>query len=227
MKKTGINHVLQSRGTEPSEESIKKVLYNLWYELAPNQRGSDEWRGTWGTLMNLLIPSSLYDRKGIRYVADSFQIEAFDGLNKIEGLEIPLKWSNELNGFGASDHFPISARFRTSGNPPQQGNNFPEAETTHRPVTYEKAKKNAGIWNRSKLDPSNFGKTFSFSGIVSKKKPLTLKIGEFYLRIYSFDSETKKRLFSQLVGDKFVGYGYLSRYRGQWQLIVAKPDWID
>ena len=227
MKKTGINHVLKSRGTEPSGESINKGLYNLWYELAPNQRGSDEWRGKWGTLMNLLIPSSLYDRKGIRYVADSFQIEAFDGLNKIEGLEIPLKWSNELNGFGASDHFPISARFRTSGNPPRQGNNFPEAEASFRPINYEKAKKNAGIWNRSKLDPNNFGKTFRFSGIVSKKKPLTLKIGEFYLRIYSFDSETKKRLFSQVVGDKFVGYGYLSRYRGQWQLIVAKPDWID
>ena len=224
MKKTGINDVLNSSGIEPAEGITKSDLYNLWHELRPEERGSDAWRGNWGTLMHLLIPSSLYDKKGIQYVEDTFQVRAYSGLNKIEGTGIPFKWSNDLNGFGASDHFPISAQFRTNQIPSQKGNNFQKVETLLRPINYNAAKKEADIWAQTKLNSKNFGKTFYFSGIVSKKKPMTLKINEYRMGIYSFDSETKKRLFSHSAGDQITGFGYLDRYRGQWQLIVAKND---
>ena len=227
MDRTGINDVLHSTGSEPSGQNNNGKLYNLWHELKPNERGSDAWRGKWGTLMHILLPNTLYDTKGVHYVTDSFQVESFDRYNQIEGLEIPFKWSNELNGFGASDHFPISARFTTNGEPTAKGKNYTKVETQQRSIGYEEAKKNASSWNQSRLDPKNFGKTFYFTGIVSKKKPFCLKINELEMGLYSFDPETKERLFSHSIGENISCYGYLSRHRGNWQFIVAKNDWID
>ena len=111
MKRTGINDILLSDEIEPIKINRGKRLYNLWFELPTAQRGSDAWRGKWGTLMHILLPGSLYDSSGICYVTDSFQVEKIYGVNIIPGMDIPLKWSNELNGFGASDNFPVSARF--------------------------------------------------------------------------------------------------------------------
>jgi hypothetical protein len=45
--------------------------------------------------------------------------------------------------------------------------------------------------------------------------------------LYSFDDKTREILFSHSKGDSISGVGYLSRYRGQWQFIVAKEDWVD
>ena len=227
MDRTGINDVLHSTGTEPPGKSNGGKLYNLWHELEPDERGSDAWRGKWGTLMHILLPDTLYDTKGVHYVTDSFQVESWSRHNKIEGLEIPFKWSNELNGFGTSDHFPLSAQFITNGGRTAKGKNYTKVETNQRSIDYEGAKKNASFWNQSKLNPKNFGKTFYFTGIVSKKKPFCLKINELEMGIYSFDSQTKESLFSHSIGEKISCYGYLSRYRGNWQFIVAKNDWID
>ena len=177
--------------------------------------------------MHILLPDTLYDTKGVHYVTDSFQVESWSRHNKIEGLEIPFKWSNELNGFGTSDHFPLSAQFMTNEGRTAKGKNYTKVETNQRSIDYEGAKKNASVWNQSKLNPKNFGKTFYFTGIVSKKKPFCLKINELEMGIYSFDSQTKESLFSHSIGEKISCYGYLSRYRGNWQFIVAKNDWID
>jgi hypothetical protein len=175
MARTGINDVLHSTGTEPPSKSNDSKLYNLWHELKPDERGSDAWRGKWGTLMHILLPNTLYDSKGIRYVTDSFQVESFDKYNKVQGLEIPFKWSNELNGFGASDHFPLSARFTTNGERTAKGKNYTKVETQQRSIDYDGAKKNASVWNQSELDPKNFGETFYFTGIVSKKETFLFK----------------------------------------------------
>ena len=48
----------------------------------------------WGTLMHIILPSSV-DAKGVNYVADSFKIESYSGLNQIHGLNIPFEWSND------------------------------------------------------------------------------------------------------------------------------------
>lgn len=227
MNRTGINDILLSSSIEPAEKQNGKLLYNLWHELPPNQRGSDAWRGYWGTLMHILLPGNLYDAKGINYITDSFQVERYAGLNQIEGLEIPFSWSNELSGFGSSDHFPISALFQISNKLTKKGNNFQIIEDQQRAINYESAKKTATPWNNLKLHPKNFGKTFKFHGKVEKKKPLTINIDGYSFGLYSHDANVRKQLFSQSTGETISGYGYLSRYRGQWQFLLAKKSWLD
>lgn len=227
MSETGINDRLLSSEIEPVREKIGRNLYNLWHELPIEERGSDAWKGEWGTLMHILLPESLYDSHGIRYVQDSFRVESHLGLNKIEGLGIPFEWSNDLNGFGASDHFPLSARFRITGPTTNKGNNFSTVESKQRPIDYDKAKNSATKWNVSELHPKNYGKTFSFNGKIENSNPLKIKIKDLLIGLYSFDSDTKSLLFSHSKGNSFSGFGYLSRYRGQWQFIIARSDWIN
>ena len=227
MKRTGINDILLSDGVEPIKRFRGKRLYNLWFELPTTQRGSDAWRGKWGTLMHILLPGSLYDSTGICYVTDSFQVEKIYGVNVISGMDIPFKWSNELNGFGASDHFPVSARFHTNAKQPEKGNNFPEVENIQRSINYKKAKESANLWLNSNLKPQNYGRSYRLSGAIVRKKPLTLKIQDRFLGLYSFDQKVRNSLYSLSEGDNFSGYGYLSRYRGQWQFIIPHSDWID
>jgi hypothetical protein len=54
--RAGITDVLGSQG---DEKAIRRPggpdLYNLWYELPPQDRRSDAWRGSWGTLMHILL----------------------------------------------------------------------------------------------------------------------------------------------------------------------------
>ena len=176
--------------------------------------------------MHFLLPESLYDNQGIRYVADSFKVEKFVGLNEVEGSGIPFEWSNDLNGFGTSDHFPLSARFRNDG-PVMNGNHHPNVESSQRLIDYKKAKFSAEPWHAAELHPRNSGRTFQFSGIVEIRKPLKIKVGGLSLGLYSFDSKTREFLFSHAKGEKVSGYGNLSRYRGQWQLIIAERGWIN
>ncbi len=109
---TGINDVLGSQGDELAIRELGGVdLYNLWFELPPEQRYSEVWRGRRGTLMHMLITRGLYDGSGIRYVDGSFKPLMIPGLNA-DRLGRPLKWSfaGETGG-GASDHFPVAAWF--------------------------------------------------------------------------------------------------------------------
>ena len=149
MKKTGINGILGSMGKEHQPETKGAELYNLWHEIPPRERGSDAWRGKWGTLMHILLPPSLYDDKGISYLNDSFKVAKFQELNQRTETGIPRKWSNELDGFGASDHFPLVAKFSNQGQKPQKGKGFEEVEPSLRKVDFSLAIKRALIWKPS------------------------------------------------------------------------------
>lgn len=112
LEKTGINDVLGSQGDERAiRELAGPDLYNLWFELPAEQRYSEVWRGRRGTLMHLLLSRGLYDASGIRYVDGSFGRLIVPGLNA-DALGRPLEWNfvGETGG-GASDHFPVYARF--------------------------------------------------------------------------------------------------------------------
>ena len=52
---------------------MRPLWYNLWYEWPINERGSDTYRGYWGTLMQLIISNGMYDSKGLSYVNQSFR----------------------------------------------------------------------------------------------------------------------------------------------------------
>ena len=111
---TGINDVLGSQGNELAIRGPTRDLYNLWFELAASERGSDVYVGQWGTLMHLLITRGLYDQSGVRYVDNSFAVARFAGLNADAADLLPVRWSAEgTGGRGYSDHFPLTARFQT------------------------------------------------------------------------------------------------------------------
>ena len=109
--KTGINDVLGSIGDEAFGSND---LYNLWFELSPLQRYSEVWRGRRGTLMHMLVTPGLYDGEGVSYIDGSFDKLVLPGLNA-DAIGRPLEWSAwGRTGGGASDHFPVYARFRTA-----------------------------------------------------------------------------------------------------------------
>lgn len=176
--------------------------------------------------MHILLPPSLYDDKGISYLNDSFKVAKFPELNQIAETGTPRKWSNELDGFGASDHFPLVAKFSNQGQKPQKGKGFEEVETSLRKVDFSLAIKRALIWKPSSLDPKNYGRTFRFSGVISRNKPITLQAKGHQLGLYSFDPKTRGVLFSLEKGSTISGFGRLSRYRGQWQFILEDTGWL-
>jgi endonuclease/exonuclease/phosphatase family metal-dependent hydrolase len=105
---TGVNDILGSAGSESFGGSD---LYNLWFELSPEARYSEVWRGHIGTLMQMLITPGLYDGSGISYIDGSFDKLVVPGINA-DVIGRPVRWhSTGETGGGASDHFPIYARF--------------------------------------------------------------------------------------------------------------------
>ena len=227
LKSSGINDILLSGNQEPAEElRPTRSLYNLWHELKAEERGSDAWKGKWGTLMHLLLPVGLYDEKGIGYVSDSFSVGRFSGLNMTTAGKVPFRWSNELDGFGASDHFPICAIFQANGMRPKKGKSFPTIETRARLVDFSKVEKEALLWKPQSLKPENYGSAFKFRGKIATTQPLFMEAAGHRIGLFSFDSEIRKKLFSKRMGATISGIGLLSRYRGQWQFIIENKEWL-
>jgi len=115
---TGINDVLGAQG---DELAIRKLngpdLYDLWFELSPEARYSEVWRGRRGSLMHLMLTRGLYDQRGVRYLDGSFNKLVLPGLNA-DALGRPLPWTFAgASGGGCSDHFPVYARFTTGDGP--------------------------------------------------------------------------------------------------------------
>lgn len=111
----GVNDVL---GSETDEAGLVAgdgpILYNLWGELPREERGSEVYRGKWGTLMQMLVTRGLYDSRGIQYVDNSFFRLSIEGLNVEPVWGQPISWANIADGYGFSDHLPVGARFRTT-----------------------------------------------------------------------------------------------------------------
>ena len=230
MPQTAVNDVLLAQ--EEAEAAMlhpTRKLHNLWHELPPRHRGSEVWKGNWGTLMHLLLSHGLYDDQGLSYFPDSFRVLSLPGLNASLDSGVPLKWSNELGGRGASDHLPILATFTRSrpGVRPKVSSSPPVFPTEEFPVDYSKALANAPVITRTLLNPENYGRVFRFTGRVAKAAPLELVTPGGHVRIWTFDAGVRSRLFTAANGETPIsGHGHLSRYRGEWQLIVEKPDWL-
>lgn len=115
MEVTAVNDILRSVG---DERGVKRGevdgVYNLWYELPLYERGSDVFRGDWGTLMQLMIGTGLYDFEGVQYVDNSFAVGRWPGKNVYANSGAPRRWHFFGDGGGYSDHLPISMRFRVA-----------------------------------------------------------------------------------------------------------------
>ena len=83
------------------------VLFDPWFEIAPEQRGSSAWQGEWLTPDHLLLSAGLFDRDGFRYRRGSFSPVRLPFL--LDGRGFPLRWTprGSREGLGFSDHLPI------------------------------------------------------------------------------------------------------------------------
>ena len=204
---TGINDVLGSQGNELAIRELDGVdLYNLWFELPPEQRYSEVWKGNRGSLMHLLITRGLYDQSGVHYVDGSFQPLIIPGLNA-DLLGRPLEWSFAGDtGGGATDHFPVAARVTVgSGRSgdfvelenPSKGDDALEFEM---PLGYKagmklQLKDAAGLAQvaDSELGPL-VGGLYRIEARVLKLRPMTLEIAGEQWAAYAPD----KSVYAQL-----------------------------
>ncbi|MBN1834405.1 MAG: hypothetical protein JW820_01075 [Spirochaetales bacterium] len=84
-------------------------LYEPWYELPPERRGSAVYQGQWQTPDHMLLAPGLFDRLGFSYRAGSFRVVRQPHL-LARGSGFPLRFRPERRphgGGGTSDHLPL------------------------------------------------------------------------------------------------------------------------
>lgn len=240
MKETGINDVLGSQGNELAVRGTTRDLYNLWYEVPAEQRGSDTFRGEWGTLMHVIVSRGLYDYRGVQYVDNSFGVAKIPGLNA-DAKGLPLRWSGDgPAGSGFSDHFPIYAKFVTVTDG-RADRYLPLRNASAETPTVEAVKidyakidveKTAITAAQVPADTSirsdaYKGKLFRVEGKVAKPKRLGVEfMGETY-DVWSYDETLRNKLREQhKEGDTLRFYGELNQYRERWQFVIHDASWV-
>ncbi|MBE2204141.1 MAG: endonuclease/exonuclease/phosphatase family protein [Chthoniobacterales bacterium] len=242
MKSTGINDVLDAQGNELALRGKDTELYNLWFELPSNNRGSDIYKNEWGTLLHMILSRGLYDQNGVQYVDNSFQVMKIPGLNA-DVYGRPIRWSRSKNPGGFSDHFPISARFRTVDdgdksrwmalNKPSVSEAESDApipvETS--PVNlFDTALKTAELPPETALrDGSYNGRVFFVEGPASIDErgiAHVVVLGQDY-EIFTHDKDLRPAIREQIRKDSRVSfYGELGTYRGRWQFVLHGKEWF-
>lgn len=236
MPKTGLQDVLGSQG-DPAifTKSDGPDLYNLWFEVPPEKRISDEYSGEWGTLMQLLVSRGLGDGQGVDFVPGTLTQLRIPGLNTQGPLELPWRWTNYGPGWGASDHFPVMAQFQLSnGTPPSF-----RARSWGTAAPKEVLKVGFDRIDRSKLRNASvlkeaspedlakaMGEIFVVEATFSKIRPLEVEVDGKSYSLHSFDKDLKKILGNEPRGKRMKFLGELGLYKGKLQFVVHDPSWI-
>ncbi len=239
MKTTGINDVLRSQGNELAVRG-QRDLYNLWFELPAEERGSDTFRGEWGTLMHLIISRGLYDFRGVQYVDNSFTVAKFPGLNA-DTNGVPVRWSFDgKSGTGFSDHFPIAARFTTvpdgradkyvslrngsDGASPAAARKVARATVDVEKVALRAATLPADAKLRS---DAYKGKIVRVEGKVLPGQRLAVEFRGEQFDVWSFDEALRNKLRADHPeGATLKFYGEVGQYRERWQFVIQDPSWV-
>lgn len=234
--KTAVNDVLGSQGDEAATASAQSFsLYNLWHELPPERRFSDHYDGQWGTLMQTMLTPGLYDHRGVQYADNSFQAVVLDGVNTVGPLKLPRRWTNAGRGGGWSDHFPISARFRTVGDGDSAkrieltgpGTEDAPAEPLRTGVEDIDAGAVAKFDSAYADDPAgHIGQLFRVSGRIVSLRPLTIAAGGREFLLHSHDESLRQKFRSFPKGTRLEFVGEFALHRGKLQFIVEKESWI-
>ncbi|MBL9205683.1 MAG: hypothetical protein JNN01_11395 [Opitutaceae bacterium] len=240
MLQTGINDVLRSQGNELAVRGLDRDLYNLWFELPNEQRGSDVYRGEWGTLMQIIISRGLYDYRGVQYVDNSLAILKVPGLNATEE-GTPLRWSNAgPAGSGASDHFPIYARFVTVNdnqttrwlslqNPSRNDESPTQAvKAPERRYDLTKAVDLTQFSDAAEVrNAGNMGKLFVVRGKVMPGSRIAITALNDVWEVWIPDAALRSRVKSQWrEGMTVTFHGLLGQHSGKWQFEVEREDWV-
>jgi endonuclease/exonuclease/phosphatase family metal-dependent hydrolase len=242
MEKTAVNDVLRSVGDERKvKQGGTDVVYNLWYEHDISERGSDTFRGYWGTLMQIMVSPGMYDFHGVQYVDNSFDVGRFPGKNVYVNSGMPNRWHFFGEGGGYSDHLPISMKFTVvEYDDPEKkmtlvdpGVNDDE-QWEPIPVVYEipdrehllMPEEYAGMELRS---AEFFDRLFYVTGTITENRQVKVN-GEYY-DLFSHDRELRDRL-SEMggTGEQVRFIGRLGMFRGSWQFVIGdskylNPEW--
>jgi hypothetical protein len=240
-KKSAINEGLGSQGNETALSSGKADLYNLWFELPPEKRGSDVYQNKWGTLMHLIVSRGLYDTKGLQYEDNSFEVLAIPGLNA-DSLGRPLRWSRSSNPSGFSDHFPILARFRVSDSKSKDqwmpltkpstadAENVPPVREVSAEEIFAKAINPAKEPPKTDFrKPEWLGKVFLIEAPaqVGKRGIVTVDLNGITYNLFSPDKNARDRLRDLAkTHPKLRFHAQLNMFKGEWQFFLPAADWI-
>ncbi len=239
MEKTAVNDVLHSVG---DERKVKRgetdAVYNLWYEHDISKRGSDTFRGYWGTLMQIMISPGLYDFQGVQYVDNSFDVGRFSGKNVYVNSGMPNRWHFFGDGGGYSDHLPISMKFTVveDDEPDRKivlenpGVNDDE-QWEPVPVTYVVPDRDHVIepeeYAGKALRSSDFfNRLFYVTGTITENRQIEVN-GKYY-DLFSHDRDLRDRL-SELggTGEEVRFIGRLGMFRGNWQFVIGDPVYLN
>ncbi|MGC9453101.1 MAG: endonuclease/exonuclease/phosphatase family protein [Oceanipulchritudo sp.] len=236
---TGVNDVLRAEGREIRMTGPEAGgLYNLWFELPPGRRGSEVWRGYWGTLMQMVVTPGLYDRKGIQYVDNSFDRLELPGENVETRWGRPVSWSNFGGGAGFSDHLPVFARFRLIPGPGSEGwmelkNPADESLPAHRPVVhYARLDRRAvpDVAILAGMDAESragmLKELFRVDTVITQTNPPRIRAGDLEFQLYSPEVEVRSRLGQLQPGDRINAFADLDDWRGALQLVIRDPSWM-
>lgn len=239
MPRTGINDVLEAQGSETALQAGKALFYNLWYELPSPMRGSDVYRGEWGTLMNLIVSRGLYDWSGIQYQDNSFRLARLPGVNS-DAANAPRRWDGGgPAGGGFSDHLPIYAHFRTV-DADRSDLGMPLENPSDEEPTAEVWKVNyAGIDLSQAIDLDSLpqdadlrdgswnGKLFQVEGASMAGRSVRVRVRGQVYDIYAPDRAVITELRGQHQQSRKVKFvGQLGTYKGDWQFVVQDISWV-
>jgi endonuclease/exonuclease/phosphatase family metal-dependent hydrolase len=239
MKVTAVNDVLRSVGDERKvNQGNTDAVYNLWYEHDINMRGSDAYRGYWGTLMQIMVSPGLYDFRGVQYVDNSFDVGRFPGKNVHANSLAPVRWHTFDSGGGYSDHLPISMQFTfTDANEPERKlslenpgyNDDDEWEPI--PVRYHMPDHSDVImpekYGRYSIRTADyFNELMYITSAISSGFEMTVN-GEAY-GLYSPTFNVRDE-FSNIAGtgEQVTVIGRLGMFRGQWQFVIEDISYVN
>ncbi|MEI6035255.1 MAG: endonuclease/exonuclease/phosphatase family protein [Verrucomicrobiae bacterium] len=242
MKQTGINDTLGAQGNELALRGKGADLYNLWFELPSNNRGSDIYKEEWGTLMHIILARGLYDQNGIQYEDNSFAVLKIPGLNA-DIFGRPIRWSRSKFPSGFSDHFPISARFRTVGdgardrwmplNQPsltESGPGTPVRVQTSAVDLFDCAVKTSELPPGTNLRDGSFdGRVFFVEApaTVDERGYVHVQVLGGDYDVFSHDKDVRPLVRYQAKSDARLSFfGELGTYRGRWQFLVHGKEWL-
>ncbi len=93
--------------------SDRLVLYEPWFEVPSDRRGSYYYQGEWLTVDHVLLSPGLMDSTGIYYHGGSFTAMRLPFLLNQRGE--PLRFSPTTREAGYSDHLPLLVRLDSAG----------------------------------------------------------------------------------------------------------------
>ncbi|WP_309496199.1 endonuclease/exonuclease/phosphatase family protein [Sulfurovum sp.] len=116
--RTGLHDILNTakNGRLVTESDMIQDLsgyhYTLWKELALDQRWNTKFYGKKGTADHIILPPTLFDKKGIEYVNNSFKVFRKSYLFTKRGYINRWQYKKgKHRGKGYSDHLPLYAYF--------------------------------------------------------------------------------------------------------------------